>query len=475
MELTLMTRAAAGGAAAATGLLLLAPHAAGEEPDVERADGPDRIATAAEAALVGWDDADVALLSTAWDFPDALSAVALSRAEDAPLLLTGEDELDDVVTETLDDLGVSEVLVLGGESAVSEDVVDDLDEQDREVERIDGTGRFETGAALAARAHPDGAEEVLLALGDHPDPEQAWADAVASGALTAADDELPLLLTRHDELPEATEEALDELGAEQVTLVGGDSAITPEVADALEDDDFAVERIAGEHRWATSVALAEEALDRRDDELGTPVLASGESYSDALSAGALASAVDGTLMLSAADELPGDVDDFLRAQEPTEDALLVGGPAALDSLVGEQTAAALRQEDRPEPEPEDEDDAEAEAEADADDSGEASGDGAVDLLYGTATWYGGPEWNGNPTACGGTFDDSQMTAAHRTLPCGTEVTVVNQADGSAVSVTINDRGPAAWTGHEIDLSRAAFEQLAPTSVGVLDVEIRVQP
>ncbi len=467
-SLTTCTVGGAAAVAASAALLLAAPTAAADEPDVERVEGETRIGTAVEAARTGWDEADTALLATAWDFPDALSAVALSRAEDAPLLLTDPDEVPEEVIDALDDLGVAEVRVLGGEDTVTDDVVEQLEDLQREVERVGGESRFDTAAALAAQAQPDGAEEVLLAVGAHPDPDQAWVDAVASGALTAADDDLPLLLSAHDEVPDATLDALEDLEAEEVTLVGGETALEPQVAEELEEAGLEVDRIDGENRWLTSVRLATEAAERGEDGLGTPVLASGESFADALSAGALAAAVDGTLVLSAADELPGEIDDFLRDQDPQQDGLLVGGPAALDSLVRQQAVAALAQEERPEPEPEEDDEDEAEASDDGDAGGQAS-----QVLHGSATWYGGPQWNGNPTACGGTFDDSQMTAAHRSLPCGTEVTVVNQADGSSVQVTITDRGPAAWTGHEIDLSRAAFQQLAPTSAGVLDVEIRV--
>ena len=47
-----------------------------------------------------------------------------------------------------------------------------------------------------------------------------------------------------------------------------------------------------------------------------------------------------------------------------------------------------------------------------------------------------------------------MTAAHRTLPFGTNVTVVNNNNGRAVVVRINDRGPFV-RGRVIDLSPAA--------------------
>jgi uncharacterized protein YabE (DUF348 family) len=78
---------------------------------------------------------------------------------------------------------------------------------------------------------------------------------------------------------------------------------------------------------------------------------------------------------------------------------------------------------------------------------------------GSATWYGtGP----GPGTC-----------AHLTLPRGTVVTIVNLANGASAQCRVEDRGPAAWTGHIIDLAPGVFSQLAPLSAGVLQVELLV--
>jgi rare lipoprotein A len=76
---------------------------------------------------------------------------------------------------------------------------------------------------------------------------------------------------------------------------------------------------------------------------------------------------------------------------------------------------------------------------------------------------GDASWHDHPHAEG-------YTAAHRTLPFGTVVTVTNVATGGAVEVTINDRGPFV-EGRVIDLSREAFAALADPAAGVLRVGI----
>lgn len=75
---------------------------------------------------------------------------------------------------------------------------------------------------------------------------------------------------------------------------------------------------------------------------------------------------------------------------------------------------------------------------------------------GESTWYD-PPWSG-------------LTAAHKTLPIGTMVTVTNLANGQSVLVRINDRGPYA-PGRIIDLSPEAFSVISDLGFGVLDVRI----
>jgi rare lipoprotein A len=59
---------------------------------------------------------------------------------------------------------------------------------------------------------------------------------------------------------------------------------------------------------------------------------------------------------------------------------------------------------------------------------------------GLASWYG-KRHHGKRTASGQRFDMNALTAAHRTLPFGTRVEVTNLANGRAVILVINDRGP----------------------------------
>ncbi|WP_395814168.1 septal ring lytic transglycosylase RlpA family protein [Devosia sp.] len=80
---------------------------------------------------------------------------------------------------------------------------------------------------------------------------------------------------------------------------------------------------------------------------------------------------------------------------------------------------------------------------------------------GGASWYSLP---GNRTASGDRMNPSAMTAAHKTLPFGTKVRVVDQRTGKSILVTINDRGPFV-RGRIIDLSKAAATKLGFRNAG----------
>jgi hypothetical protein len=67
------------------------------------------------------------------------------------------------------------------------------------------------------------------------------------------------------------------------------------------------------------------------------------------------------------------------------------------------------------------------------------------------------------------YDHPGLTAASPWLPFGTTVTVTNLSNGRSVTVVINDRGP--FGGRVIDLSRQAFERIAPLGAGVCRVRL----
>src|SRR5580692_1838843 len=90
---------------------------------------------------------------------------------------------------------------------------------------------------------------------------------------------------------------------------------------------------------------------------------------------------------------------------------------------------------------------------------------------GTAAFYS-RSMEGHKTACGTTYVASELTTAHRTLPCGTKVRITNTKNGKSVEATVNDRGPTSRK-RIVDVSRAVAEQLDFVKQGTITVEVEV--
>lgn len=90
---------------------------------------------------------------------------------------------------------------------------------------------------------------------------------------------------------------------------------------------------------------------------------------------------------------------------------------------------------------------------------------------GMASYYH-DRFHGQRTASGATYDKNRLSAAHKTLPLGTQVRVTDAGSGESVVVHINDRGPFS-RGRVIDLSRAAAREIGLTHKGVAKVRLEV--
>lgn len=289
-----------------------------------------RYGTAASLAEEAFPDgADTALLATGRDFADALAAAPLSAARSGPILLTEPGAVPDDTMEALEDLGVTEVILLGGTSAIGEDVESQLTDAVGDVIRRAGSNRFETAAELALLAYPDGADTVLLATGDD------FADALAAAPLAAVE-EAPILLASAARLPTATAEALVELGATEVIVLGGAAVIGDDVELLLGTAGYDVSRVAGADRNATAASLARAA---HPDGATVALLTTGTDFPDALAAAPLAAQRGGPILLTGASSVPDATTSTLE-QLGVEEVVLIGGTAVIGDAVDDALAEA---------------------------------------------------------------------------------------------------------------------------------------
>lgn len=312
-------------------LVAVATTATAQDATAARVDGDDRVDTAAEVAVTTYSlGTDVALLARSDDYPDAMASAALAGQVDAPVLLTGTDELPTRTAETLRVLGATDVFVLGGTAAVSGDVVAELIDDGYAVERLGGDTRYETAAAIAAETVAQGstnrlagdARTVFITYGG------SFEDALAAGAPAAAA-AIPTLLTEYDGLPEATVDAIVELGFEYAYVLGGELAVSQQVIAELEALDMGTQRIAGQTAQGTAAAIANEFSPL----LGGPtaVLARGDVFADALAAGPHAGSIGGPILLTVDPTTLGEATRqwFATAPESFDAVRAIGGTAAI--------------------------------------------------------------------------------------------------------------------------------------------------
>jgi rare lipoprotein A len=89
-------------------------------------------------------------------------------------------------------------------------------------------------------------------------------------------------------------------------------------------------------------------------------------------------------------------------------------------------------------------------------AGEARAESGIASVYAVP---GRDVYAGRIMACGGKANPNALTAAHKTLPCGSRVRVTNRRNGQSVVVTIRDRGPFI-RGRIIDLKPAGSRAIA---------------
>jgi putative cell wall-binding protein len=295
---------------------------------VTRAAGDDRYATSVAAAKTVWPDtAPVVFVASGTDFPDALSAGPAAAHEGGPLLLTARGALPGTVAAELRSLHPRRVVVVGGPSAVSDDVLPEVAQAvpGARVDRVAGVDRYETNQRINADAFPDGGPaDVWVATGsDYPDALAAGAAAGFShGALVLVPGQATIL-------PKTAVTSLEALRPTKAYIAGGTAAVSNGIQIALEQRygvDGVVRR-AGSDRYVTAqqISQTEYAVGYG---VGTLDMASGAAFPDALSAAAAAAATGKPLLLAK----QGCVPDFTRIAVddagPTS-VTLVGGPTAL--------------------------------------------------------------------------------------------------------------------------------------------------
>ena len=289
-------------------------------PATQRVAGASRTETAAalvEQAFPG--HVETVFVATARDFPDALAGGPAAATIGAPLLLTGTDTLDAFAEQQIRRMTPDRVVILGGLNAVSANVETQLGTLADRVDRIAGSGRFDTAARIVAEFFPERATTVYVATG------ASFPDALAGGAV-AASSRSPLLLTEGGRLPEVTGQQLDRLAPTRVVVLGGTAAVSDEVVTRIRGrlPEASIERIAGPSRYETAAAVAATT----DADKTLVLAATGASFPDALAGVPAAAQLNAALVLVDGTSIPPATTKLLNTWQPVT-VMVLGGFGAI--------------------------------------------------------------------------------------------------------------------------------------------------
>jgi len=199
------------------------------------------------------------------------------------------------------------------------------------IQRADGQGRIDT-AIDVARCF-DQVDTVMIARAD------VYADSLA-GAPLAANEGAPLLLTPPDALVPEVAAEIERLGASKAVILGGISAIQPNVEESLRGLGLDTERFGGFNRFDTAARIADRLGATHDTVFivqggaGTPE----RGWPDAMTAAPYAAYTQHPILLVVDNSVPNETRDALARQRPTE-TIVVGGDTAVNSSTVAEIAA----------------------------------------------------------------------------------------------------------------------------------------
>ena len=326
---------------------LALPAAATPDFAFERIAGKDRFDTA--RVISGQQGrAPTVVLARGDVFADALAGTYLAGINNAPILLTRSDGLPPETDQAINDTGATRVIILGGVQAVSPAVEGHLRGKGLAVERVGGVDRYETSALAARHGGPavlgtsDGLRTAIVVSGAN------FPDALSGGPVSYAK-HFPTFLTTPGAASPAVLAAIDALGIRQVIIIGGPTAVAAGVESTLRSRGLNVNRLFGQDRSGTSVAVARIAVERFGFSGSHLNVARGDDFADALAftahAGRDSKASGPTpLYLTISSLIAGrELVDAVRSQSARlEHGHIVGGLMAISQEVEDELTRAAR-------------------------------------------------------------------------------------------------------------------------------------
>ncbi|MBM7606371.1 SpoIID/LytB domain protein [Metabacillus crassostreae] len=295
---------------------------------INRVSGSDRIATSIAVSKQLYPNGFPAnhsnktvFIATSNEFADALSAGPLANQYgNAPILLTAASSLSSQVEAEIKRLKATNVSILGGKTAVSDAVANQLNKISsvNTVNRISGPTRFETNAEINKKL--TNIQGTFVASG------QNFADAL-SGSSVAAINNYAVVLTDKNTLPKESQAFVSTHKSKPIYILGGSNAVSDNVFNQIRTMRSNTERLSGVDRYETMAKILTEF---KGSFSGTSVIYStGEDFPDALASSSLAAAKQAPLVLVGGG-ISNTLSNFLTSYKPSvKEINVLGGTGAV--------------------------------------------------------------------------------------------------------------------------------------------------
>lgn len=299
------------------------------ENKVQRISGKDRFDTCINVAEKlrqrnGQEKFQNIIVSSGFGFADSLSGSVLAKKLNAPIILVGNNVNDskksmDYIKNNIDKSG--KVYVLGGKGAVKSDIENGLKSSGIIVKRLNGQDRFLTCNEVFKELSIKEKTPFVIVNG------LSFADALSVSAPSSIKG-YPILLSGKDNLPTYAKEAIKNNKPSEIFVIGGEGALSKNINTQIKNinKEIKITRVAGKDRYDTSLKVNQ--LFKNNESI---LVTSGKNYPDALCGSALASQIEGNILLIDENSLVDQV-KFIN-KTATDEVFILGGKSSISSNV----------------------------------------------------------------------------------------------------------------------------------------------
>ncbi|AWI03094.1 cell wall-binding repeat-containing protein [Clostridium drakei] len=302
---------------------------------VTRTSGVDRYATAASVATTNWTTSDDVVLVSGEGYADAVSASALAKKLNAPILLTTAKALSTDTKNALTTLKAKNVYVVGGTASVSDDVRTEL-KKSYTVTELGGANRYETNAKVAQKLVDLGvkADEVMMVAGE------GFSDALSVAPIAAAKGQILLLGVNNADSMKSVIDFVSN-NKSKVTVVGTENVINSSIYNKVN----ATNRVSGgSDRFDTNLKVLAAFKDTIKADKMYVANATGDGYADALVASAVAGKTGAPLILVDTEDSSATtaaIQYIAKNGNKQTDLNVVGGTGVVSSNVEDKINKAI--------------------------------------------------------------------------------------------------------------------------------------